>query len=600
MSLDVLRYIHPKEWMRHLRDLSLVSPTLAGVLAPFCVLLDVPSVTENWYQLNHVPQTDPKASLILSGLGLLFSIIANGLLILRFSLTDRAWWIATCISVFCWLLKVVTSTANLITFGALVKNQDGRTYDEGFWCAVVSDVAAGIIFLLLLLHWFFNSSRKDTELKQNLRIAGRHFMLQSTMFLALVALSALIFSRIENWTYLQGMYFSIVSFLTIGFGDFAATKTSSRILLCPICIMGIALLGSLLEMIIGFFADRAADRKARTRAEFERRRQVEEDKHQRPADLAREIHFLHTMNEEQDKRDQISEFIFSCGGFLTFWIIGALIFSRLEAWSYGTGLYFCYVFFLTTGYGDVTPVTPAGRVVFIVYSLLAVPIMASFALQAITQVITRISKWRLNRQQAKHDVDNTKAHSERPPPSHAEYIERFSRKWEDTLQNQATAKDRDEQELLMHEVLKQAVELEAHARRLLISQLPNGSKAQVVLKADRNVQLRDVRQIRKRYEFDDSESAHMALDRNEGGREGDRMGGPDSVSRPMSDEEILDEVNMYRESFASMLAAGSRMRGLEGRERYLLERREEGKDQHEGREKDRDEAEIKEKQKNTL
>jgi hypothetical protein len=43
---------------------------------------------------------------------------------------------------------------------------------------------------------------------------------------------------------------------------------------------------------------------------------------------------------------------------------------------------------------------------------------------------------------------------------------------------------------LADKVIELAVELEAHARRLLIAYLPAGSKMQVLMKADHNVQLR--------------------------------------------------------------------------------------------------------------
>jgi potassium channel subfamily K len=33
----------------------------------------------------------------------------------------------------------------------------------------------------------------------------------------------------------------------------------------------------------------------------------------------------------------------------------------LEGWTFGTSMYFCYVFFLTIGYGDFSPTTPAGK-----------------------------------------------------------------------------------------------------------------------------------------------------------------------------------------------------------------------------------------------
>lgn len=151
-----------------------------------------------------------------------------------------------------------------------------------------------------------------------------------TLFLGDIALSALIFSKIEGWTYLQGIYFIIVTFLTVGFGDFLPLKHASRVLLFPIAIFGIALLGSLIQVIVSYFDARSAARKATSRAAFERQRQIEEDKTQNPTDLKREIEFLERMNEHQDMWDQATEFVFSCLGFAAFWVVGAAIFQQLE------------------------------------------------------------------------------------------------------------------------------------------------------------------------------------------------------------------------------------------------------------------------------
>ncbi len=41
----------------------------------------------------------------------------------------------------------------------------------------------------------------------------------------------------------------------------------------------------------------------------------------------------------------------------------------------------------TSGFGDFTPVQPAGKVFFIVYALAAVPIVTSFAVQTITGLV---------------------------------------------------------------------------------------------------------------------------------------------------------------------------------------------------------------------
>jgi potassium channel subfamily K len=70
-------------------------------------------------------------------------------------------------------------------------------------------------------------------------------MLTSEMILfALLALNGLTFSKIEGWSYLEGIYFSVVALLSIGFGDFEPTHTSTKILLFPYVVTGIALLAN--------------------------------------------------------------------------------------------------------------------------------------------------------------------------------------------------------------------------------------------------------------------------------------------------------------------------------------------------------------------
>lgn len=118
--------------------------------------------------------------------------------------------------------------------------------------------------------------------------------------------------------------------LVVGFGDFEPTKTSTRIVLFPLALLGIAQLGSILSLIVGWFSSRVAQRKAQSRALSERERQIEQDKKQHNPDLLAEIEFLVKLNSKQDMKDQMSELAFSVLGFLVFWMVGAAIFMGTE------------------------------------------------------------------------------------------------------------------------------------------------------------------------------------------------------------------------------------------------------------------------------
>ena len=133
------------------------APLVAAVIAPLSTLLDIPALTENWFFRNDTPLRDPVANLTLSAVGLLFNVLANLLLILRFSVNDTWWRIATNLSLVCWVLKVRTSfysgfifsivtmsvllykfglaLGNIVAYASISGSTPNVSYGEGFWCA---------------------------------------------------------------------------------------------------------------------------------------------------------------------------------------------------------------------------------------------------------------------------------------------------------------------------------------------------------------------------------------------------------------------------------------------------------------------------------
>lgn len=147
--------------------------------------------------------------------------------------------------------------------------------------------------------------------------------------------------------------------------------------------------------------------------------------------------------------------------------------------------------------------------------------------------------------------------------------------------------ERDADRVLTEYVLELAVELEKHARRLLLAHMEEGSNARMLLKADRIVQLRNIRALARQ--------EGCGTKRSNGGENGN--GQPANASEggkpinalmrkyyeeeaellpaptDLDERETLDEVTRYREAFAGLLAAGSRLLGLKDEEKRLFERR---------------------------
>jgi voltage-gated potassium channel len=74
-------------------------------------------------------------------------------------------------------------------------------------------------------------------------------------------------------------------------------------------------------------------------------------------------------------------------------LAGGLFYARVEEWTFFQGIYFTVITLTTVGYGDLVPVTFAGRMFTIFYVLLGVGIMVSLVGQVASHLIAaRIEK----------------------------------------------------------------------------------------------------------------------------------------------------------------------------------------------------------------
>jgi potassium channel subfamily K len=198
--------------------------------------------------------------------------------------------------------------------------------------------------------------------------------------------------------------------------------------------------------------------------------------------------------------------------------------------------------------------------------------MASFAVTAIQRIVTELSEWRLAKRKVHEGIKNAGAEDSHDVVSHSEYVERHHERWTSRQQHRRhdDAEARTEEKIYTEALVGHALELERHARRLLMTHLPNGSKAQIVLKADWVVQLRDLKTLERQGSNSDPRPNNdsQASEFHAGGDDG-----PDWINHPLDDDGTVEEIRRYREAFAAFLATGSRLRKLEGAEKYKAERR---------------------------
>ncbi|EAA32964.2 hypothetical protein GE21DRAFT_6735 [Neurospora crassa] len=114
-----------------------------------------------------------------------------------------------------------------------------------------------------------------------------------------------------------------------------------------------------------------------------------------------------TMRQIQDETKRWKQYWALAMAFLAFsilWGFGAVVFmlteARISNLSYFDSLYFCWVWLVTIGYGDIAPKSNIGKPFFIVWSLIAVPIitvlfqeMSSTVVRAVNRGAFKVADW---------------------------------------------------------------------------------------------------------------------------------------------------------------------------------------------------------------
>ncbi|KAH9917328.1 uncharacterized protein B0H18DRAFT_1123673 [Fomitopsis serialis] len=225
------------------------SPIISGVIIPFSILLEIPGLTEHWYIQTQGNETvDVRPNPVILDVGLAFSmacaVFANVCLILRFS---EKWIKAT--TLFCILFLTIHDAINIAAvtaFGVVHRIDDGYTYGQSFWMILCSTIASTITNLSLIVDYVrtkdFANSGSGLTRKQ------RSLVILVIILLMYIALGALINSVMLSLSYINGLYFTVVSIETIGFGDILPDSTGSRVWICFYIAFGIITLGTVITL----------------------------------------------------------------------------------------------------------------------------------------------------------------------------------------------------------------------------------------------------------------------------------------------------------------------------------------------------------------
>lgn len=168
-------------------------------------------------------------------------------------------------------------------------------------------------------------------------------MVQTLIFFFFIGVWALIFSQTESLTYVDGIYFVVVTTLTIGFGDITPHTATMKVLIFPFTVVGITLLAVIVTSIIRLLTDRAQRRKLQMKKQLkakasESKRKAaakaaqspERPRLTRSLTLQEELNHLAKEDWKRQTRNNLRSVAIGLAVFFAFWFLGALIFCLIE------------------------------------------------------------------------------------------------------------------------------------------------------------------------------------------------------------------------------------------------------------------------------
>ncbi|CAN8097950.1 unnamed protein product [Discula destructiva] len=415
-------------------------PMIAATLGAVASAFSVCALVRPWRQ--HFPPgsdvakaafiDDPIWLTVVNAIQLVMAIVANVLLLLnmarkvRFTIAQPVTIITWYISSICLIVLTATAAGPLI-----VQPQSEYIWSGAFYYGIYAAVLYFVCSSLMLVT-FWGAMKGYYSKDFQLTTSQRTLMLQTLMFLVYLLLGALVFSKIEGWPYLDAVYWADVTLFTVGFGDYSAATPLGRALLFPYALIGIISLGLVVGSIRSLVLDRGRRQLGARMTEKTRKRKLRRMTKRGKDDILipvldddegdgdgdgdgddvngrmpsgftefqrrqKEFELMRKIQAVSEQRRRWMAMGVSTTVWLILWLVGGAIFQQCEVtyqgWSYFYGFYFAFVSLTTIGYGDITPISPAGKSFFVFWSLLALPATTVLVSNAGDTVVKMIRVW---------------------------------------------------------------------------------------------------------------------------------------------------------------------------------------------------------------
>jgi len=194
------------------------------------------------------------------------------------------------------------------------------------------------------------------------------FLLTLTIVAAYIGVGIIFYSQVEDWTFIESAYFSMVTMSTVGYGDYTPTTSWSKAFTVLYTLVGIIVVFVKLAALMTTIALPLVEC-LRAKADRFLPQQGYDIDGNGKAD-----YFV----PQSTLAFYISKLFLPCCALSVLQLVFSGLFVAVEGWDYGTSLYHCMITATTSGYGDVDITSDGGRVLAFFHIAISVSLLGAF------------------------------------------------------------------------------------------------------------------------------------------------------------------------------------------------------------------------------